>query len=77
LRDGAYLLPNSVQARQLFEEQGVEIRAAGGFVHILALDAASAEQMATFVALFDRSAEYAHAIECLDALKAGYAAARS
>jgi hypothetical protein len=75
LRDGAYLLPNSVQARQLFEEQGVEIRAARGFVHILAFDAASAQQTATFVALFDRTAEYADAIECLDALKAELAVA--
>ena len=70
LRDGAYLLPHSAQARQLFEEQSAEIRAAGGFVHILALEADSAEQAAAFVALFDRTPEYVDAIEGLDALKA-------
>ena len=70
LRDGAYLLPNSARARQLFEEQRAEIRAAGGFVHILAFDADSAEQTATFVALFDRTAEYVDAIRSVDALKA-------
>jgi hypothetical protein len=70
LRDGAYLLPHSAQARQLFEEQSAEIRAAGGFVHILALEADSAEQAAAFVALFDRTPEYVDAIEGLEALKA-------
>ena len=69
LRDGAYLLPNSARARQVFEEHGCEIKTAGGLVHILAFDADSAEQTAAFVALFDRTAEYAQAIQDVEALK--------
>ena len=70
LRDGAYLLPNSDRARQLFEGQAGEIRAAGGLVHILAFDGDSAEQTAAFMTLFDRTAEYAGAMQRLEALKA-------
>ncbi len=69
LRDGAYLLPSSDRSRRIFEEQGGEIKAAGGLVHILAFDADSAEQAAAFIALFDRTAEYAEVIQRLDALK--------
>src|SRR5499425_1163388 len=35
LRDGAYLLPNGGRSRQVLEEQGSEIKAAGGLVHVL------------------------------------------
>src|ERR1700752_1168872 len=70
LRDGAYLLPNGERARQLFEEQAGEIRAAGGLVQVLSFDAESAEQNAELVAFFDRTSEYAEGIQSLDALKA-------
>ena len=73
LRDGAYLLPNSPRAREIFEEQGREIRAGGGLVHVLAFDADSPGQTAAFVALFDRTAEYAEAIQRLAALKSSLA----
>lgn len=69
LRDGAYLLPNGERSRQVLEEQGAEIKAAGGLVQILLFDAESDEQKAEFVALFDRTAEYAEAIQRLSALK--------
>jgi hypothetical protein len=69
LRDGAYLLPNGERAREVLEEQGAEIKAAGGLVQVLSFDAESAEQNAELVALFDRTDEYAEAIKCLDALK--------
>jgi hypothetical protein len=69
LRDGAYLLPNGERSRQVLEEQGAEIKAARGLVQVLSLDAESREQQAEFVALFDRTAEYAEAIQCLEALK--------
>lgn len=69
LRDGAYLLPNGERAREVLEEQGAEIKAAGGLVQVLSFDAESAEQNAELVALFDRAGEYAEAIERLDALK--------
>ena len=69
LRDGAYLLPNGERSRQVLEEQGTDIKAAGGQVQVLSFDAESTEQNAELVALFDRTADYAEAIERLDALK--------
>jgi hypothetical protein len=69
LRDGAYLLPNGDRAREVFEEQGDEIRAAGGLVQVLSFDAESDEQNAELTALFDRTVEYAEAIAKLDGLK--------
>jgi hypothetical protein len=68
LRDGAYLLPNRERLREVFEEQGAEIRTAGGLVQILSFDAESPEQNAALAALFDRSGEYAEAIRRLDVL---------
>lgn len=70
LRDGAYLLPNGERSRQVLEEQGAEIKLAGGLVQLLSFDAESPEQQGEFVALFDRAEEYAGAIERLAALKA-------
>lgn len=69
LRDGAYLLPNSKRAREVLEEQGAEIRAAGGLVHLVSFEADSAAQNAELVALFDRTGDYAEAIAQVDALK--------
>jgi hypothetical protein len=69
LRDGAYLLPNGERSREVLEEQGAEIKAAGGLVQVLAFDAGSPEQNDELVALFERTEDYAEAIERLDALK--------
>ena len=68
LRDGAYLLPNRERSREVLEEQGAEIKAAGGLVQILSFDADSPAQHAEFVALFDRSGEYAETIGRVAAL---------
>jgi hypothetical protein len=73
LRDGAYLLPNGERSRAVLEEQGSEIKTAGGLVQVLSFDAESAQQHAELVALFDRTDEYAEVIERLDALKGGLA----
>ena len=69
LRDGAYLLPNRERSRQVLEEQGGEIKAAGGLVQVLSFDAQSDEQNAELVALFDRTEEYGETIRRLNALK--------
>jgi len=69
LRDGAYLLPNGERSREVLAEQGAEIKAAGGLVQILSFDAESEEQNAEFTALFDRTKEYAEAIERLGLLR--------
>src|ERR1700739_816340 len=69
LRDGAYLLPNGERSREVLEEQGAEIRAAGGAVQVLSFDGESAAQHAELVTLFDRSDDYAEAIRRLETLK--------
>jgi hypothetical protein len=69
LRDGAYLLPNSGQSRTVLEEQAAEIKSAGGSVQVLSFEADSAAQDAELRALFDRTAEYAEAIQRLEILK--------
>ena len=69
LRDGAYLLPNGERSRGVLEEQGAEIKAAGGVVQLLSFDAESTAQNAELVALFDRTEDYSEAIQRLDAVK--------
>jgi len=69
LRDGAYLLPNGERSRGVLEEQGAEIKAAGGAVQLLSFDAGSTAQNAELVVLFDRTEDYSEANQRLDALK--------
>ncbi len=69
MRDGAYVLPLSDRSRQVFEEQAVEIKEAGGLGHIVSFQASSAAQNDSLVALFDRTTEYSEVIQSLDALK--------
>jgi hypothetical protein len=69
MRDGAYVLPLSDRARQVFEEQSVEIKEAGGLGHVFTFQANSATQNESLLALFDRTADYAEAIQSLNALK--------
>jgi hypothetical protein len=65
LRDGAYLLPNADGSLEAMEGQAAEIRSAGGLAHLLFFDAHSPAQGSELIALFDRTAEYAEAIEKL------------
>ena len=69
MRDGAYVLPNSDRSRQVFEEQTVEIKEAGGLGHIVSFEATTPAQNESLVALFDRTAEYVEVVQNLDALK--------
>jgi hypothetical protein len=69
LRDGAYLLPGSDQSRKTLQDQATEIGTAGGAVHLLSFETDSVAQQAEFVALFDRSVDYAEAIQKLNVLK--------
>lgn len=69
LRDGAYLLPNSAQSREVLELQAAEIKAAGGLAHLLAFDAGSVEQNAELMAVFDRTNEYTEVMQKLATLK--------
>ncbi|OYW36481.1 MAG: hypothetical protein B7Z35_12545 [Hydrogenophilales bacterium 12-61-10] len=58
LRDGAWLLPETVATRPELEALADETRAAGGTAWVLRLDAEDA-QSAAFRGMFDRSPEYA------------------
>ena len=58
LRDGAWLLPETVATRQELEALADETRGAGGTAWLLRLDAEDA-QSAAFREMFDRSSEYA------------------
>src|SRR5690349_6634887 len=69
LRNGVYLLPNVDGSLGALEEKAAEIRSAGDLAHLLFFDAHSPEQTSQLIASFDRTAEYAEAIEKLDALK--------
>ncbi len=69
MRDGAYVLPLEDRSQQVFEEQSVEIKNAGGLGHIVSFQATSPAQHDTVVALFDRTVEYAEVIEKLNAFK--------
>jgi hypothetical protein len=76
LRDGAYLLPNSAEARDIFAAQRIKIESAGGLVYTVAFDAESSEQQNTFTQLFDRSSEYDEANKRLGELKRTFAKIR-
>ncbi len=69
LRDGAYLLPNADGSLEPLQQQAAEIRSAGGQAQLLFFDAHSPEQNSELMSLFDRTTEYAEAIDKLDALK--------
>ena len=71
LRDGVYVLPNSATARNVFEEQAVDVVAAGGTATVLAVDADGDAQQQQFLALFDRGAEYAELLKSLDSVRRG------
>lgn len=58
LRDGVYLLPERPDCAQVFAEMATAVETAGGTATLLTLTARDAAQQATFVALFDRGAEY-------------------
>ena len=58
LRDGVYLLPDSVSAHAAFTQQAQEIVRSGGTAQVLRVDAPEAEQDHQFRALFDHTDEY-------------------
>lgn len=71
LRDGVYLLPQTVPARRVFQEQARAVAACGGMAQVLPLGDISAEQERYFHAQFDRSHEYARILEAARKLKVG------
>jgi hypothetical protein len=69
LRDGVYVLPNSNSARELFDEQRLEIKSSGGMAYVMPFQSESSEQKAELVKLFDRSSNYQSIQTKLNAFK--------
>lgn len=69
LRDGVYVLPFSVVARRVFEEQRVEIQAAKGSAYVLPFESDSPSQNGELTALFDRTGDYQALKTRLDAYR--------
>jgi hypothetical protein len=65
LRDGAYVLPNSIKARATFDAQALKLIGAGGVSYVVPFEAESAVQQKTLLALFDRASQYADVIDQL------------
>lgn len=70
LRDGVYLLPLNVRTDEALRALADEVRTAGGSAEVLRI-VADATQQATFLRLFDRSADYGRLLASIrDALAA-------
>jgi len=65
MRDGAYVLPSSDRARNLFAAQLREVQEAGGQGHVVSFESNSAAQDDSLMALFDRTKDYAELLERL------------
>jgi hypothetical protein len=69
LRDGVYVLPDSVDARAILKEQADDVIASGGSAHVVSFASESDGQQRELVQLFDRGREYAALLATLDRLK--------
>jgi len=69
LRDGVYVLPQTINSRKIFEEQALEIRTVAGSAHILSFESDSTEQHNALVELFDRTTDYQELNTRLDTCK--------
>jgi len=71
LRDGVYLLPDSLSAHKAFTQQASEVERSGGTAQVLRIDSPTAEQEHQFRALFDRAGDYARIMQVARKLKTG------
>src|SRR5216683_1176201 len=69
LRDGVYVLPDSIAAQKTFQDQALGIGAGAGIAHILSLQSDSIDQQNTLLGLFDRTREYQELNARLEAAK--------
>lgn len=72
MRDGAYLLPDTVTCRQGLEHLSEYIARGAGTAQVLQVLPLTEDQDRAFRALFDRSARYADLVKVVDSLKVGY-----
>jgi hypothetical protein len=72
VRDGVYVLPESREARRGFERLAEQVGQLGGTAHLLAAEAADANETRRLRVLFDRSARYSELIKTVDGMQAAF-----
>ncbi len=69
VRDGVYLLPATDTGKNALAEQAHDVQQSGGSAYLVNWDVPDAQENARLIALFDRSADYAHLFTALEELK--------
>jgi hypothetical protein len=72
LREGVYLLPDTVPNRQSLDALADYIGNATGTAHVLGVTASSPAQNEAFKHLFDRSARYDELVKTVESLRVGF-----
>jgi hypothetical protein len=72
VREGVYLLPDTVQNREALEKLAAQLRKAAGVVHVLGVPSSSAAQDEAFKRLFDRSRRYDELVKTIESLRIGF-----
>lgn len=72
MREGVYLLPDTVATRHALEALADYIGRSAGSGELLQVSASSPEQDSAFVRLFDRSARYAELVKTVQSLRVGF-----
>jgi len=72
LRDGVYLLPDSIHSRNGLAKLAEYVERISGSGHILSVRSVDEAQSKQFRGLFDRSAQYRELIKTIESLKAGF-----
>src|SRR5438094_4693412 len=72
MREGAYLLPDTVTNRQALERLADYIGKSAGTAQVLQVNATAPAQQAQLQRLFDRSARYEELIKTVESLRVGF-----
>jgi len=72
MREGAYLLPDSIGNRQALDALADYIAKSAGVAHVLQVAAATPAQQQGFERLFDRSSRYQELIKTVESLRIGF-----
>ena len=72
MREGAYLLPESVGNRQALDALADYIAKSAGVAHVLEVAAATPAQQKSFERLFDRTSRYQDLVKTVESLRVGF-----
>lgn len=75
MREGVYLLPDSVDNRHALDHLAQYVSQNAGIASVLRVEAAGAAQQAHFERFFDRSARYEELAKAIDSLRVGFGVA--